>query len=237
MAFRRPAKMRSNHHIRTTAMKLFGSKGKMETPEQREEMATIFAMSSDPRFRELAKQSRDQLCNGARSFAWLAEHLNLSYPAIAKEYTELQKSIGYTRAAAHLPDLMEQVMVDAKSVTASCPDCQGTGEVLGPKSEDGAEAVATIPCSSCGGAGEHYIPGDIDRLKLALETFQLVGAKPSVAVNFDMSGSGRGEGLGDLATSVSTILEGNAQRAVNYASEEPLDASTESPMEQPPEAL
>ena len=235
MAFRRPAKMRSSYHIRTTAMKLFGSKGKMETPEQREEMATIFAMSSDPRFRELAKQSRDQLCNGARSFAWLAEHLNLSYPAIAKEYTELQKSIGYTRAAAHLPDLMEQVMVDAKSVTADCPDCQGTGEVPGAVVE-GQEpgSVAGVPCPSCGGAGEHYIPGDIDRVKLALETFQLVGAKPSVAVNFDMSGSGRGEGLGDLATSVSTILEGNSQREQNYASEGLLDASTGPPMEPTP---
>src|SRR5882724_2338210 len=204
MAFRKPAKMRSDHHVRTTAMKLFGSKGKMERPEQREEMALVLRMSADPRFQELARRAMNKIVYGQRSFAWIAEDLGLTYPVIAKEYSELQKAQGFIRAAEHLPDLMEQVMVDAKSVTADCKVCKGTGEVLDKTDPD---AVAK-PCEACGGEGEHYVPGDIDRVKLALETFQIVGGKANVAVNVDLSNTGRGEGLGALAASVGPLLEG-----------------------------
>src|SRR5258708_4880856 len=171
MAFRKPAKMRSDHHVRTTAMKLFGSKGKMERPEQREEMSLVLRMSSDPRFQELAKRAMNKIVYGQRSFAWIAEDLGLTYPVIAKEYSELQKAQGFIRAAEHLPDLMEQVMVDAKSITAECSECSGTGQVLDTTDP---EAVSKR-CEECQSEGEHYVPGDINRVKLALEPFQIVG--------------------------------------------------------------
>ena len=57
----------------------------------------------------------------------LAENLGLNYHMISTEYRELKRSEGFIRAASHLPDLMEQAALDARSEWADCRACQGIG--------------------------------------------------------------------------------------------------------------
>ena len=103
--------------------------------------------------------------------------------------------------ARHLPEIMEQTALDAKSQVADCPKCKGMGQI------DGKGGVQD--CPACAGKGTTYIMGDAERLKLVFETFGLSGKGGGVNVNLDLRKPPEPhEGLHDLAQSLGPILEG-----------------------------
>lgn len=217
---------------RTTALKLFGVPGKMERPSDRENIVLILRHSPSPQVRELCRRASD-LIYRSTSFAQLAEHLGLNYHDLAKEYKEIQRSMGYVRAAAHLPDLMEQVALDAKSVWKLCKRCKGTKVITitpSPKevkalkaSEEYMQAVVDgdketvdridlqaaphdVECPSCDGEGKIYQLGDVDRLRMALEMFALTNKTGAgVNVNLDLRSTDKPESLESLSETVAGI--------------------------------
>lgn len=220
---------------RTTALKLFGIPGKMERPSDRENICLILRHSPNPRVQSLCRMAADPI-HKHTSFATLAENLALNYHDLAKEYKDIQRSMGYVRAAAHLPDLMEQVAIDAKSVWKTCKRCKGAKVITitpSPKevkalkaSEEYMQAIADgdkeiisridllaapheVDCPSCDGEGKFYQLGDVDRLRMALEMFSLTGkGGGGVAVNLDLRSTDKPESLESLSESIGPLLEG-----------------------------
>jgi len=182
----------------TTAMKLFGlpPMHKMESLDQRVEIAGVLALSDRQDFKDLSRAALDPLNSGV-SFARLAEKSGLNFHMISSEYRAIKVDEGYVRAARHLPDLMEQVAVDAKSRDERCRTCKGTGKLDEDK-----------PCPTCDGLGTVYVLGNAERLKLIFETFQLTGKGGGVAVNLDLRKVAASETLEDLASTMGKVLEG-----------------------------
>jgi len=184
-------------------------------------MALVLAQSSDERMRRLASEAMLPELKQS-SFAKLAERLGLNFHMISEEYRALKRSEGYIAAAKHLPELMEQAAVDAKSKWETCETCDG--ETTVPDAEmfeelkrrakkagdDPREVECPIKtCPRCKGEGKVYVLGDVDRLKMIFDTFGLTGKSGGVNVNLDLRKTDPHESMADLSASIAPILEGN----------------------------
>src|SRR5882672_2815962 len=187
---------------RLSARNLFGQTKLMESPAQRELMASTLALSGDPRMRDLGIRCMASAYK-QHSFAAVMDELSLTWGQVEAEVRSIRKSEGYIRASQHLPDLMEQVAIDAKSRTESCTACHGTGVVRRDKK--------TEICSSCHGLKEIYVPGEVERQKLVFETFGLIGKNGGPLVHLDLRRTDQSEGLEELSQSVAGILDGSGK--------------------------
>jgi len=206
-----------------TALALFGRRTLMETPEERETLALVLRLSDKPAFQHLAAQAMSPLqADRSTSFAMLIEKHGLNIHSIAEEFKSIQRSTGFMRAAQHLPDIMEETAVAAKSHDKKCSACKGKGNVpdyaLMAKGKKEAEErgeefteVLTLPCDICDGKGTVRVAGDLERLKITLETFELLGKRAGLNLNLDLRKVDAHESLGDLASSLGPILEGNTR--------------------------
>jgi hypothetical protein len=210
---RRDSKTRYRGSSRSTALRLFGVPWgrQMESKEDRESLALVLRLSPNPRMQLLAAQALDPIFKHT-SFSKLAENNGLNYHMLSTEYKEIQRSVGFIRAAQHLPDLMEQVAVDAKSTWQPCKRCQANGTIGKPVKDDKGEVVRVEEetCTACKGEGKVYVLGDADRLKLTLEMFQLTGKSGGLNVNLDLRKVEPHENMSSLAESIAPILDGNA---------------------------
>lgn len=195
---------------------------KMEEASQRTTMALALRMSTDDRMRALARDAVDPI-HRLTAFTTLAEKLGLTYEDVAKEFTTIRKSEGLIRMAEHLPDVMEQTIIDAKSRDVTCERCSGVGKILDTAATAAAKREAnergeevteefTKECPKCKGKGTIYELGNAERLKIVFDTFGLTGGKGGPMVNIDLRGKpGKGETLADLAGSLDGIVSGTAR--------------------------
>jgi hypothetical protein len=117
--------------------------------------------------------------------------------------------------AEHLPALMEETAVEAKSRDERCRTCQGTGRIT----KDDVE----LECTRCEGKGTVHILGSVDRLKLVFDTFGLTGKAGGPLVAIDLRGKpGKGESLADLAGSLDGIVTGTGRIKDDDAGSEPV---------------
>jgi hypothetical protein len=77
--------------------------------------------------------------------------------------------IGRIRALDHLPDILEDIAVDALSPKVTCPRCDGIGHVTRQNGE--------APCPQCVGAGKVRVPGDAHARRLFFEIIGLIGPR------------------------------------------------------------
>jgi hypothetical protein len=168
----------------------------MEPRERREEVALVLRLSESEKMRFLAQHALDPI-HDRTSFATLCDKFNVSYKQVADAYKTVKQSEGLLRAASYLPDLMEQVAVDAKSRTNKCFPCSGTGTISDGK-----------PCKECKGTGTVYIPGEVERLRLV---FDMIEPRVKAGVNVTIDQRGQNASIDDLRGSISGIIEGNAQ--------------------------
>src|SRR5580765_509365 len=112
-----------------TALALFGSPKRMETPEDRESMALVLLHSSQPAIKMLAQQALDPTFKHT-SFGKLAENNGLNIHMLSDEFKAIHKSIGMIRAAPIVQELIVQAAEDARSRDEKCHTCKGTGKVL-----------------------------------------------------------------------------------------------------------
>lgn len=187
---------------RTARLLLGKTNGRlMETPEEREHLALVLSRSHDARVQQLVT---DLALQPGTSLARLAEGHGLNFHQISEEYTRLRKSEGFIRAAHHIPEIMEQVAVDAKNRWEECGGCNGIGMV------DTAEGIKPCPARGCTN-GRVYVQASIDHLKLMFDTFGLTGKGGGVNVNLDLRKTDQPETLHDIAGSLSGIIEGNTK--------------------------
>jgi len=99
-------------------------------------------------------------------------------------YSNYQRITGVMRMSQHIPQVFEDVAIDAKSKMASCPRCDGYGviEDLSAEHRKGKKPP-TRKCPVCKGIKEVRVPGDKLARELVFESLEMTGKKgPSVAI-------------------------------------------------------
>ena len=207
------SKMRYRGSAKATAMSLFATAArcKMETPEQRETIALVFRLSDKPAIQALASDAMNPIFKRT-SFAALAERHALNIHMLSDEFKAIMRSDGLMRAAQHLPEIIEQVAVDAKSRDVKCKACKGAGTVVRVvKGEEGEPDIEERdPCDKCDGKGTVYQLGDADRLKMIFETFGLTGKGGGVNI-LNLTKVGGSESMSELSESIAPLLEGSVK--------------------------
>ena len=190
---------------------LFGFDGAMERKEDRAMVAMVLGRSERAEVRNFSRHLTAP-ANEKVSLVSLAENFQLSYMELAKIYHDIKKAEGFVRIANHLPDLMEQTALEAKSEMAACKKCGGSGEITKTLKMGEESSQVTEPCGECGGTGEVWEVGDIDRLKLIFETAKLTGnGKGNQMMNLNIANVTTDEKMEDLIGSLPQVIEGNKQ--------------------------
>jgi hypothetical protein len=99
-------------------------------------------------------------------------------------YSNYQRIAGVMRMSQHIPQVFEDVAIDAKSKMASCPRCDGYGVIEDLSAEKREDAPPpTRRCPVCKGEKEVRVPGDKLARELVFESLEMTGKKgPSVAI-------------------------------------------------------
>ena len=115
--------------------------------------------------------------------------------------------VGILRATAHLPQIMEDTAIDAKSSSETCLTCGGEGQV----GKDDKRAV----CRECRGLGSVRIMGDIENRKLMMEMVGLVRKGGGVIINNSQQvgvGTPQADSFESLIGRASKVIEARAVR-------------------------
>lgn len=196
---------------------------RLEKSISKEEWEVIFGSSHDERFQVLFRMFLDPA--NKSSLPVLAKQVGLTYPQVLKAITQHRIDQGLLRMSEHVPQVLEDVAIDAQSRTVTCPTCRGKVRIDGlsvtPVTEtytDPQTKVRTVRqklddngcpewelCLTCDGSGTLRKIGDPDARKLLFDTLKLTGQKgPLVAQQFNMPG---GTAPDEAVETVSQVLD------------------------------
>lgn len=139
-----------------------------------DKLTTLVTMMHDPAY-------------ALSSFMGLAKRCSLTLQELQVAYTDGMRHIGLLKLATHLPDIIEDVAVDAHSTMEVCPRCDGYQVVPAPDKQ-------TRDCPVCRGAGEVKRMGDRHARDLIFESAKLTKqGGPMVQINQAFVGDTRME--------------------------------------------
>lgn len=179
----------------------------MEKPSERADILEVLDTHPSEKIQDFVTHAW-QPHNQNKSLARIARDLGITSIQIAEAYRDQKMQGGLVRMFKHIPDVMEDVAIDAKSTTKMCRTCMGIGVVV-PEGID-TKAMSTMErndyeCKDCKGKGEVRVAGDADARKLVFEAAKLTGKSPLVAVqNNSFTGSESLEDLISLTRKVTT---------------------------------
>ena len=186
----------SPHRFRA---KIFGPSSSpyalMESPEYRGKLIEVLRQNPDDRIQSLCDQAEDKTLKTPKSIASIARSLGLHSKEIAKAFMDGKIDEGIVRMAEHIPDVMEDVAVDAKSRDVACNKCDGVGIVhrADGVDEHGEKQYKQVQCPFCEGKGTVRQIGDTDARKLIFEAAKLTGVRgPLIAQQINEFSGDRG---------------------------------------------
>ena len=151
-----------------------------------------YACPTTPEARLLAYlESREHIGD---SLTLLMRNAGLTLNEIVDMTRNYDIATGVLRASAHVPDVLEDIAVDAKSRLVTCPTCKGEGVALDVGDEATRLIVESDPelaaivgkdvCGTCDGVGELRKLGSTDARKILLETMGVINRKtPAVQID------------------------------------------------------
>lgn len=148
--------------------------------------------------------------NRKTSLLQLCRKLGIRWDEMVDFHRNFNVQQGLLRASNHLPHVMEDVAVDAKSRVQGCTRCDGAGKLPDPSlsAEDGVHL--TKDCPDCEGTGKVRVPGDQGARNLMFETMGLTGKSkgPLVAQQFLSFGGSGIEPIGNVVGAVQKLIGG-----------------------------
>jgi len=139
------------------------------------------------------------------TFAQMCRNHGITLADMDDVYRKGQIHLGMIRGSNHLPQVVEDVIVDAKSKQQYCMRCDGRGYI---KDEDGPEN-STRECPMCHGLKEIRVPGDNHARDLVYESYGLIGKRgPAVAIQINNAVDAE---LGDLLSTSQKVLAGRSE--------------------------
>lgn len=195
---------------------------RLEQSVPREEWLQALETSGDERAQHLMMRMMDPAF-AKHSLPKLARDVGLTYPQVFKLITQHRLDQGLLRMSAHVPQVLEDVAVDAQSTMVPCPGCQGSGvlhdrvmdtddsgqPIIDPTTKKPLMKTVESKCWSCDGVGKLRKIGDADSRKLMFDTLQLTGRKgPLIAQQFVNAG---GQTVEDTLDQASQVLDVKAE--------------------------
>lgn len=152
----------------------------------REELKPVLRSVADKRFEQMFDMMHDP-AHSNKSLSTIARECGVQHMELCDAIRKYKMGIGIVRMSKHVPDIMEDVAVDAKSREDVCPHCEGVGTVLRDQTVqmEGESLKATkvpVECPKCHGKTTIRKPGDTNSRKLIYESIGLTGKTPLIAV-------------------------------------------------------
>ncbi len=150
----------------------------------REKMMEALTLSPKKHHKDLLQALREN-----KDFPKACQKAEVSHTDLVDLYADYNVQLGRIRAAEHLPQVMEDVAIDAKSRMEMCPRCDGNGWVV--KDED------RTTCPLCKGGLEIRVSGDDKARALLFEQQGLTGKKvPAVVLQQNFNSRSLDETVG-----------------------------------------
>ena len=147
----------------------------------RSELASALSSQSDQRFILLVQRLLDPDYS-KHKLSTLCRSLDLNIRDMVEGFRDAKILEGWLRASLHLPDVMEDVAIDAKSRQVVCARCEGSGKIFRGKGDDAEQ----VNCPECSGDGQVRKSGDKDARNLMFESIGLTGKRgPLIAQQFN----------------------------------------------------
>ena len=167
---------------------------RLEVSLPRDKLIQVLQPSGDPRVQQLIEcllSTNPNMLN--RSLPSLAAMCKLGYADLIREIARSRVSEGILRMSKHIPQVLEDAAIDAKSRSSVCPECKGTTQVLEDRPAYLPKATPSQPnpepkfidCPTCAGKGKVRKSGNHNARKLMFEAVGLTNRKaPPLTVNF-----------------------------------------------------
>jgi phage FluMu protein Com len=154
----------------------------------RDEMKVILRGQTDDRFTQMYDMMFDP-AHSSKSLATIARESRVSHMELVDAIRKYRMGEGIVRMSQHVPDVLEDVGIDAKSRDDMCAKCEGVGTILKDQEvtvEGEGVKAARVPvkCPKCKGVGTIRKAGDTAARKLIFESIGLTGKQgPLIQVN------------------------------------------------------
>src|SRR5215472_13271022 len=164
---------------------------RLEHSVPREEWLAALDASDNPQVNAIARCMVDPSMSKF-SLPTIARRCGVQYTQLLKLITQHRLDQGLLAMSAHVPQVLEDVAVDAKSQMVPCPACEGKGQrvvatVTTTIDKKKVEEEHLSACYACEGTGKLRKAGDSDARKLMFDTLKLTGQKaPLVAQQFNL---------------------------------------------------
>ena len=145
--------------------------------------------------------------NARTSFAHTMRTHGITLHELNVLYQDGQRNKGLFAMSSKLPQIMEDVSVDALSKEVACQRCDGKGDLEDPSFEDGLR-----PCPDCDATGKTRQIGDKHSRDLVFESMKLTNQKgPLVAFqnNTYMNNNGMDAKMEDMLRLTQSITMGD----------------------------
>lgn len=146
------------------------------------------------------------------SFYSLCERADLTLKDVAHLYEQYQGIVAKVRLMKHIPDVLEDVAIDAKSKDLPCVYCLGTGKALQLDKSSGEFVPTGFPCPECKGQGSTRQIGDKDARALVFETAGFTRKGPLIDQRSVTINATDGQALASLVRKTSLILEASPDK-------------------------
>ena len=147
----------------------------------KDEVLNALKWSDNTQMKELLKY---MLGSRPIKFLTACEKSEVTLNQLIDLYSSYQRITGVMRMSQHIPQVFEDVAIDAKSKMSSCPRCDGYGVIEDASAEHReGKPAPTRKCPVCKGEKEVRVPGDKLARELVFESLEMTGKKgPSVAI-------------------------------------------------------
>jgi hypothetical protein len=134
-------------------------------------------LSGDKRFHRLYDALHDDAYRNM-SAGTLCRRFGISWLDLMNLWWQYNLNLGLIIMSNNLPQVMEDIAIDALSREVACPRCDGIGTL----DENGLRT-----CPACKGAGEVRVPGDEHARRLCLKIAKLMDREAIVRVQQNFS--------------------------------------------------
>lgn len=141
------------------------------------ELATALEMTGGIDEQHLAKLLRSSGESAGKNISTLASAIGIPYKRVVECFRDMKRLEGIVAVAQRLPKVMEDVAEDAENKRVTCASCEGTGQIIVKKDEQGLPQETKM-CIPCEGLGKVVKSGDPVARKQVLEMMELGGKVP-----------------------------------------------------------
>lgn len=171
---------------------------------EKNELISMLEQKGEPKAHQLMELLLDPAYS-RHSLARVCQRVGVGIHELVDWFRRHKIDEGILLMAKHMPSLMEDMAIDARSQNRPCPRCDGLKRL---ELEDGSSR----DCPTCKAKGEVQIPGDKDARNAALQVWGLAGKKAAPVVAIQQNFDRREDSLEHLISVAEKVIQERTKR-------------------------